>query len=52
MKRFGVLPGLTQDEDALHRFLTIVPHIARTVQNFLKPFPLPQTKQMTRFIIN
>ena len=38
-KRFVALPGLTQDEDALNRFITIAPHLVRFVEKFLQTFP-------------
>ena len=31
LKRHGHLPGLTQDEDAMNRFITIAPHLVRFV---------------------
>ena len=39
LKQFGALPGLTQDEEAMDRFVTTSPHLARMVKNFLHGFP-------------
>ena len=39
LKRHGHLPGLTQDEDAMNRFITIAPHLVRYVAKFLSTFP-------------
>ena len=39
LKQHGALPGITQDEAALDRFVTTAPHLYRLVQQFLAPFP-------------
>ena len=39
LKRYGALPGLTQDADALDRFITTAPHLIGMVEKFLHTFP-------------
>ena len=39
LKRYGHLPGLTQDEDAVNRFITSAPHLVRYVEKFVSDFP-------------
>ena len=34
LKRYGALPGLTQDEDLMERFITTSPHLVQLVENF------------------
>ena len=38
LKKHGALPGITQDESVLNRFMTTVPTITWLVQNYLTPF--------------
>ncbi len=37
IKRHGHLPGLTQDEEAVNRFITVAPYLSRYVENILVP---------------
>ena len=39
LKRYGALPGLTQEEGALNHFITTAPHLMRYVEQFLGQFP-------------
>ena len=39
LKRYGNLPGITQDEEAVDRFLMISPQLAKYVESFLGDFP-------------
>ena len=39
LKRYGALPGLTQDEDLMERFITTSPHLVQLVEKFLSDFP-------------
>ena len=43
LKRYGALPGITQDEDAFDRFITTSPHLFRMVEKFLQGFPGSQS---------
>lgn len=45
LKKHGALPGITQDEAALDRFVTTTPHLARLVQKYLLPFPKTLTEE-------
>ena len=39
LKRYGALPGLTQDEDLMERFITTSPHLVQLIERFLSDFP-------------
>ena len=39
LKRYGSLPGITQDEEAVDRFLVTSPQLTNYVESFLKGFP-------------
>ena len=39
MKRYGALPGLTQEDDALDRFIITLPRLRGMVEKFLTAFP-------------
>ena len=39
LKRYGALPGLTQNEDLMERFITTSPHLVQLVEKFLSDFP-------------
>ena len=39
LKRYGALPGITQDDDAFNRFTTTAPHLVRIVEKFLSTYP-------------
>ena len=39
LKRYGHLPGITQDEDAMDRFVITSPHLANYFELFLWGFP-------------
>ena len=45
LKRHGHLPGLTQDEEAMNRFITIAPHLANYVYKFMNMFPKSQLRE-------
>ena len=39
LKRYGALPGITQDEEAFDRFTTTAPHLCGMVEKFLITYP-------------
>ena len=39
LKKFGALPGITQDKDLIERFITTSPHLVQMVERFLQEFP-------------
>ena len=39
LKRYGGLPGITQEEDTMNRFVTTSPYLSRYVDQFLSTFP-------------
>ena len=43
LKKFGALPGITQDEDLMERFITTSPHLVQMVERFLQEFPKHQS---------
>ena len=45
LKRYGHLPGITQDEEAMDRFVTTSPHLAKYVEIFLRGFPKHSTSE-------
>ena len=45
LKRYGALPGITQDEEAFDRFTTTAPHLCGMVEKFLITYP--KSKQST-----
>ena len=45
LKKFGALPGLTQDEDLMDRFITTFPHLVQMVDKFLQGFPKYQSEE-------
>ena len=45
LKRYGHLPGITQDEEAMDRFVTTSPHLVKYVEMFLRGFPKHKTSE-------
>ena len=50
LKRYGALPGLTQEEDALDRFITTAPHLMRYVEQFLSQFPKSKPSEASKIV--
>ena len=46
LKRFGALPGLTQEEYLLDRFITTSAHLVQMVEKFLRGLPGYQSDQL------
>ena len=47
LKRYGHLPGITQDENAMDRFVITSPHLAKYVEIILRGFPKYSHKKQT-----
>ena len=45
LKRYWYPPGITQDEEAMYRFVATSPHLAKYVEMFLRGFPKHKTSE-------